>query len=137
MANKLLSGAGKMADTVTVGAGMGAGLGAMMPYDPTNPAWIAGMGLGTIAAPAGKLSAEAFNQLARVEISRGGVPDAGMRLRLKETPMHQMASEAVVKRFLSGLPEQQRARFVDPNRNLSIDDLANQAEAVDWLMGII
>tara|TARA_B100001250_G_scaffold401356_1_gene413141 strand:- start:19481 stop:25513 length:6033 start_codon:yes stop_codon:yes gene_type:complete len=135
LANKLLSGAGKMADTVTVGAGMGAGLGAMMPYDPTNPGWIAGMGLGTIAAPAGKLSAEAFNQLARVEISRGGVPDAGMRLRLKETPMHQMASEAVVKRFLSGLPEQQRARFVDPNRNLSIDDLANQAEAVDWLMG--
>jgi len=81
------------------------------------------------------LSAAALNQFARVEISRGGVPDAGMRLRLKETPMHQMASEAVVKRFLSGLPEQQRARFVDPNRNLSIDDLANQAEAVDWLMG--
>ena len=135
LANKLLSGAGQMADTVTIGAGIGAGLGAMMPYDPTNPGWIAGMGLGTIAAPAGLLSAKAFNQLARVEISRGGVPDAGMRLRLKETPMHQMASEAVVKRFLSGLPEQQRARFVDPNRNLSIDDLASQAEAVDWLMG--
>jgi len=135
VANKLLSGAGQMADTVTIGAGIGAGLGAMMPYDPTNPGWIAGMGLGTIAAPAGLLSAKAFNQLARVEISRGGVPDAGMRLRLKETPMHQMASEAVVKRFLSGLPEQQRARFVDPNRNLSVDDLASQAEAVDWLMG--
>ncbi len=135
LANKLLSGAGQMADTVTIGAGIGAGLGAMMPYDPTNPGWIAGMGLGTIAAPAGLLSAKAFNQLARVEISRGGVPDAGMRLRLKETPMHQMASEAVVKRFLSGLPEQQRARFVDPNRNLSVDDLASQAEAVDWLMG--
>ena len=135
MANKLLSGAGKLADTAAVGAGMGAGLGAMMPYDPTNPGWIAGMALGTIAAPAGHVTGKALGEMARVEISRGGVPDAALRLRIKETPLHQMASEAVVKRFMSGLPEEQRVAFADPNRGLSIHDLANQAEAIDWAMG--
>ena len=49
--------------------------------------------------------------------------------------MHKLASEAVVKRFISALPEQQRVRFVDPDRGLSVADLANQAEAVDLFMG--
>ena len=135
VANRLLSEAGKLADTAVIGAGMGAGIGAFMPYDPTNPGYIAGMALGTLAAPAGMYSAGALNQLARVELAKGAVPDAGLRLRLKETPMHQLASEAVVKRFLSALPEQQRVRFVDPDRGLSVADLANQAEAVDLFMG--
>ncbi len=135
VANRLLSGAGKLADTAVIGAGMGAGIGAFMPYDPTNPGYIAGMALGTLAAPAGMYSAEALNQLARVELAKGAVPDAGLRLRLKETPMHKLASEAVVKRFISALPEQQRVRFVDPDRGLSVADLANQAEAVDLFMG--
>mgnify|MGYP003108383088 CR=1 FL=1 len=135
VANRLLSEAGKLADTALIGAGMGAGIGAFMPYDPTNPGYIAGMALGTLAAPAGMYSAEALNQLARVELAKGAVPDAGLRLRLKETPMHKLASEAVVKRFISALPEQQRVRFVDPDRGLSVADLANQAEAVDLFMG--
>lgn len=135
VANSLLSGAGKLADTAAIGAGIGGGLGAFMPYDPTNPGYIAGMALGTVAAPAGLVSAAALNQLARVELAKGATPDAGLRLRLKETPMHQLASEAVVKRFLSALPEQQRVRFVDPDRGLSVADLANQAEAVDLFMG--
>ena len=135
VANRLLSEAGKLADTAVIGAGMGAGIGAFMPYDPTNPGYIAGMALGTLAAPAGMYSAGALNQLARVELAKGAVPDAGLRLRLKETPMHQLASEAVVKRFLSALPEQQRVRFVAPDRGLSVADLANQAEAVDLFMG--
>ena len=135
VANRLLSGAGKLADTAVIGAGMGAGIGSFMPYDPTNPGYIAGMALGTLAAPAGMVSAEALSKLARVELAKGATPDAGLRLRLKETPMHQLASEAVVKRFLSALPEQQRVRFVDPDRGLSVADLANQAEAVDLFMG--
>jgi hypothetical protein len=135
VANRLLSEAGKLADTAVIGAGMGAGIGSFMPYDPTNPGYIAGMALGTLAAPAGMYSAGALNQLARVELAKGAVPDAGLRLRLKETPMHQLASEAVVKRFISALPEQQRVRFVDPDRGLSVADLANQAEAVDLFMG--
>ncbi len=135
VANRLISEAGKLADTAVIGAGMGAGIGAFMPYDPTNPGYIAGMALGTLAAPAGMYSAGALNQLARVELAKGATPDAGLRLRLKETPMHQLASEAVVKRFLSALPEQQRVRFVDPDRGLSVADLANQAEAVDLFMG--
>ena len=135
VANRLISEAGKLADTAVIGAGMGAGIGAFMPYDPTNPGYIAGMALGTLAAPAGMYSAGALNQLARVELAKGAVPDAGLRLRLKETPMHQLASEAVVKRFLSALPDQQRVRFVDPDRGLSVADLANQAEAVDLFMG--
>ena len=135
VANKLLSGAGKLADTAVIGAGMGAGIGSFMPYDPTNPGYIAGMALGTLAAPAGMVSAEALGKLARVELAKGATPDAGLRLRLKETPMHQLASEAVVKRFISALPEQQRVRFVDPDRGLSVADLANQAEAVDLFMG--
>ena len=135
VANRLLSEAGKLADTAAIGSAMGAGIGSFMPYDPTNPGYIAGMALGTLAAPAGMYSAGALNQLARVELAKGAVPDAGLRLRLKETPMHQLASEAVVKRFLSALPEQQRVRFVDPDRGLSVADLANQAEAVDLFMG--
>ena len=135
VANRLLSEAGKLADTAVIGAGMGAGIGSFMPYDPTNPGYIAGMALGTLAAPAGMYSAAALNQLARVELAKGATPDAGLRLRLKETPMHQLASEAVVKRFISALPEQQRVRFVDPDRGLSVADLANQAEAVDLFMG--
>jgi len=135
VANRLLSEAGKLADTAAIGSAMGAGIGSFMPYDPTNPGYIAGMALGTLAAPAGMYSAAALNQLARVELAKGAVPDAGLRLRLKETPMHQLASEAVVKRFISALPEQQRVRFVDPDRGLSVADLANQAEAVDLFMG--
>lgn len=135
VANRLLSEAGKLADTAVIGAGIGGGLGAFMPYDPTNPGYIAGMALGTLAAPAGMYSAAALNQLARVELAKGATPDAGLRLRLKETPMHKLASEAVVKRFISALPEQQRVRFVDPDRGLSVADLANQAEAVDLFMG--
>jgi len=135
VANRLLSEAGKLADTAVIGTTMGGVLGDFMPYDPTNPAYIAGMALGTLAAPAGMYSAGALNQLARVELAKGATPDAGLRLRLKETPMHQLASEAVVKRFLSALPEQQRVRFVDPDRGLSVADLANQAEAVDLFMG--
>lgn len=135
VANRLLSEAGKLADTAAIGAGIGGGLGAFMPYDPTNPGYIAGMALGTLAAPAGMYSAAALNQLARVELAKGATPDAGLRLRLKETPMHKLASEAVVKRFISALPEQQRVRFVDPDRGLSVADLANQAEAVDLFMG--
>ena len=135
VANRLLSEAGKLADTAAIGSAMGAGIGSFMPYDPTNPGYIAGMALGTLAAPAGMYSAAALNQLARVELAKGAVPDAGLRLRLKETPMHKLASEAVVKRFISALPEQQRVRFVDPDRGLSVADLANQAEAVDLFMG--
>jgi hypothetical protein len=135
VANRLISEAGKLADTAVIGAGMGAGIGSFMPYDPTNPGYIAGMALGTLAAPAGMYSAGALNQLARVELAKGATPDAGLRLRLKETPMHKLASEAVVKRFISALPEQQRVRFVDPDRGLSVADLANQAEAVDLFMG--
>ena len=135
VANKLLSGAAKIADTATVGAGMGAGIGSLMPTDPNNPGWAAGLGIGTFAAPAGLASAKALSNLARVEISRGGVPSAAVRLRIKETPDHQLASEAVVERFAAGLPEEQRVRFVDPDRGLSVDDMATQAEAVNWAMG--
>jgi len=135
VANRILQEAGKLADTATVGAGMGAGLGSFMPTDPNNPGWAAGLGIGTFAAPAGMYSAKALNQLARVEIGRGGVPSADLRLRIKETPDHQLASEAVVKRFVDGLPEEQRVRFVDPDRGLSVHDMATQAEAVNWAMG--
>ena len=135
VANKLLSGAAKIADTAAVGAGMGAGIGSLMPTDPNNPGWAAGLGIGTFAAPAGLASAKALSNLARVEISRGGVPSADVRLRIKETPDHQMASEAVVEKFASGLPEEQRVRFVDPDRGLSVHDMATQAEAVNWAMG--
>jgi hypothetical protein len=135
VANKILSGAAKIADTAAVGAGMGAGIGSLMPTDPNNPGWAAGLGIGTIAAPAGLASAKALSNLARVEISRGGVPSADLRLRIKETPDHQLASEAVVERFTAGLPEEQRLRFVDPDRGLSVDDMATQAEAVNWAMG--
>ena len=135
VANRILQEAGKLADTAAVGAGMGAGLGSFMPTDPNNPGWAAGLGIGTFAAPAGMYSGKALNQLARVEIGRGGVPSAGVRLRIKETPDHQLSSEAVVKRFAAGLPEEQRVRFVDADRGLSIHDLANQAETVNWAMG--
>ncbi|ANS03164.1 hypothetical protein [uncultured Mediterranean phage uvDeep-CGR2-AD12-C183] len=135
VANRILQEAGKLADTAVVGAGMGAGLGSFMPTDPNNPGWAAGLGIGTFAAPAGLYSGKALNQLARVEIGRGGVPSAGIRLRIKETPDHQLASEAVVTRFVAGLPEEQRAAFVNPDRGLSIHDLAGQAEAVNWAMG--
>jgi len=135
VANKLLSGAAKIADTVAVGAGLGAGIGSLMPTDPNNPGWAAGLGIGTFAAPAGLASAKALSKLARVEISRGGVPSADLRLRIKETPDHQLASEAVVERFAAGLPEEQRVRFVDPDRGLSVHDMATQAEAVNWAMG--
>ena len=135
VANRILQEAGKLADTVVLGAGMGAGLGSLMPTDPNNPGWAAGLGIGTFAAPAGMYSAKALNQLARVEIGRGGVPDAAVRLRIKETPDHQLGSEAVVKRFVAGLPEEQRVRFVDADRGLSVNDLATQAEAVNWAMG--
>ena len=135
VANKLLSGAAKIADTATVGAGMGAGIGSLMPTDPNNPGWAAGLGIGTFAAPIGLGSAKALSKLARVEISRGGVPSADVRLRIKETPDHQLASEAVVERFAAGLPEEQRVRFVDPDRGLSVHDMATQAEAVNWAMG--
>ena len=135
VANRILQEAGKLADTATVGAGMGAGLGSFMPTDPNNPGWAAGLGIGTFAAPAGMYSAKALNQLARVEIGRGGVPSADLRLRIKETPDHQLASEAVVERFAAGLPEEQRVRFVDPDRGLSVHDMATQAEAVNWAMG--
>ena len=135
VANRILQEAGKLADTAVVGAGMGAGLGSLMPTDPNNPGWAAGLGIGTFAAPAGMYSGKALNQLARVEIGRGGVPSAEVRLRIKETPDHQLGSEAVVKRFVAGLPEEQRVRFVDADRGLSVHDLATQAEAVNWAMG--
>jgi hypothetical protein len=135
VANKLLSGAAKIADTAAVGAGMGAGIGSLMPTDPNNPGWAAGLGIGTFAAPIGLASAKALSSLTRVEISRGGVPSADVRLRIKETPDHQLASEAVVERFAAGLPEEQRVRFVDPDRGLSVDDMATQAEVVNWAMG--
>ena len=135
VANRILQEAGKLADTAVVGAGMGAGLGSLMPTDPNNPGWAAGLGIGTFAAPAGMYSGKALNQLARVEIGRGGVPSAGVRLRIKETPYHQLASESVVKRFAAGLPEDQRAAFVDPDRGMSVHDLANEAEQINWLQG--